>query len=122
VGDAKGGRDMSIEVKVDLSGLEALIAKLPGAIDAAAVAMAEDVKERADKEVPVDTGALKRSGRVEKRGKGEAAVVYGDEAAPYAAAVHDGHREKSQFLRTPAMEAARLRKVAAATLKRDLGL
>ncbi|MDE0475339.1 MAG: HK97 gp10 family phage protein [Gammaproteobacteria bacterium] len=75
-----------IEVKVDTSELDALIARLEG--EELVEVLAETVLEEAKRTVPVDTGALKRSGRVEARPNNARAVVFGDRRANYAGPVH----------------------------------
>ena len=55
------------EVRVDLSGLDRLIRNVEDLEAEVTEAMAEEIKRGADAAVPVDTGALKRSGRIEDR-------------------------------------------------------
>ncbi|MDE2974564.1 MAG: HK97 gp10 family phage protein [Gemmatimonadota bacterium] len=114
---------MSIEVKANLSGLARLAERMPSILDAAANAMAAEIYRKADKEVPVVTGELKKSGRVEnsKAGKGEAKVVYGGEDAPYAVAVHDRPKGRGhQFLRKAAMERRKLLLAARDAARREI--
>ena len=74
------------EVRVDLSGLDRLIRNAEDLEAEVTEAMAEEIKRGADAAVPVDTGALKRSGRIEDRKGGKAhAVVYGTDRVRYAA-------------------------------------
>ena len=60
--------------------------------------------------VPVDTGSLKRSGRVEPGPKGASLLIYGGspftnsrtgKIINYATTVHVYHRSKSQFVGMP---------------------
>ena len=117
-----------IDVKVDVSGIEDLIARLGGSNgDIAKVAedLAEEVFVEADKRVPRDTGALAESGRVEKRKDGFA-VVYGDKDAPYALDVHENPSVQptsgsKRWLRDAAMESSRkLLRIAAARLSKTI--
>ena len=77
--------------------------------------------------VPVDTGALRRSGvvDVQKKGSAEAVVQYGGKSTPhdvaYAGYVHETHRSKSQFLRNPFMNRRAMRDAAAGVYRRILG-
>ena len=52
------------------------------------MAMAQSALDTSNRYVPVDTGRLQGSGRIERRPNG-LAVVYGGPAAPYALAVHE---------------------------------
>ena len=113
-----------IEAKVDLVNIDDLVKRIQEAGDDAAKAMAEQIHESADQRVPKDTGALKKSGRVEARRGGEAAVIYGDERAPYALAVHEDPSVhptsgEKQFLRNAAMQGTRLLRIAAARLAKE---
>ena len=117
-----------IEMKVDTSGLEDLIKRLEGSngdLAKVAEAMAEAIHEDADERVPKDTGALKKSGRTESRRDGSAAVIYGDEKAPYALAVHEDPNVKpttgeKKFLRNAAMQGSKLLRLAAARLAKTI--
>ena len=119
---------MEIEVKVDTSGLDALVKRLEGAdgdLAKVAEAMAKQIHEDADQRVPKDTGALKKSGRTESRRDGSAAVIYGDQHAPYALAVHEDPSVQpisgeKRFLRNAAMESRKLLRVAAARLSKTI--
>ena len=119
---------MDIEVTVDTSGLDALIKRLEGSdgdLAKVAKAMAEQIHEDADQRVPKDTGALKKSGRTESRRDGSAAVIYGDQRAPYAAAVHEDPSVQpisgeKQFLRNAAMQGTRLLRIAASRLSKTI--
>ena len=115
-----------IEVKVDTKALEDLIAKLEGSdgeLAKAALAMAEAIHDDADQRVPKDTGALKKSGRTESRRDGSAAVVYGDQRAPYAASLHESPSiqptsGEKRFLSNAAMQGVKLLRIAAKRLSR----
>lgn len=73
-----------------------LNAQAPAALSSAARLLLAESARR----VPVDSGALKRSGRVEA-GARAAAVRY---TAPHAAAVHSRHPRGRNFLSGPARE------------------
>ena len=110
-----------IEVTVDLPNLDDLVKRLQAAQADAALIMAETIHESADQRVPRDTQALAKSGRTEARPDGSAAVIYGDEKAPYALAVHEDPSVKptsgeKKWLRNAAMEGRKLLRVAAARL------
>ena len=75
-----------IEVTVDLPNIDDLVKRIQEAEGDAALAMAQTIHESADQRVPRDTQALAKSGRTEARPDGSAAVVYGNEKAPYALA------------------------------------
>ena len=117
-----------LDVKVDTSGLEDLIKRLEGSdgeLAKAAEAMAEAIHEDADQRVPKDTGALKKSGRTESRRDGSAAVIYGDQRAPYALAVHEDPSVQptsgeKRFLRNALMESRKLLRVAASRLSKTM--
>ena len=75
--------------------------------------MADVVHAEADKRVPVKSGDLKRSGRVERvllptePDVTAHAIRYGDEKVIYAHSVHDSEDGKGRmFLRDAAMEKA----------------
>lgn len=86
--------------------------------------MAREVPERAGKAlhdeaesvlaasqviVPVETGALKETGRVTEvetdNGAIAVAVTYGDEAVQYAAAVHESESPGAKYLERPLRDA-----------------
>ena len=56
-------------------------------------------------EVPVKTGGLRRSGRVDQKGRiGDGIQVelaFGGASAPYAVVVHEKHATKSKYLERP---------------------
>ena len=113
-----------IDVKVDLVNIDDLVKRIQEAGSDATLAMAEAIHEDADQRVPKDTGALKKSGRTESRRDGSAAVIYGDERAPYALAVHEDPSVQpisgeKQFLRNAAMQGTRLLRIAAARLAKE---
>ena len=98
-----------IDIRVDID-TGTVLGYMQRAFSEAALEMARIIYADSQKLVPVDTGRLKASGRVEfyrdgrthtsdgsgsavrPRLPGEAAVVYGGRGVPYAAAVHDGVR------------------------------
>ena len=105
---------IDVTVETDLRGVEKLLRR---ALKEGADAMADSIHEEADERVPQDTGALKRSGRVEKvrDPEGESrAIAYGDQKAPYAASVHERLTKGRGYLRDAVMGAARKHKAAAA--------
>ena len=140
---------LTIRVDIDTGAVEHAVR---GGLDKSAEAMARVIYTLSQAEVPVRFGNLSKSGRVEwnvngttrsekgapirRRPRGDAAVVYGDDSVPYAAAVHDGvrgtgvkgqsvkvasyHQGKSQYLRDPAMRARELREAGAAALRKAL--
>lgn len=59
------------------------------------------------RQVPVDTGNLKSSGRIEPATPREMAVTlsYGGTASAYAIIVHETHATKSKYLEQPARNA-----------------
>ena len=116
---------ISFEVKLDTSGFDRLIEQLEAATEEAAVAMAEDAFEESQRLVPVDTGELKQSGRVEARGD-EAAVVYGGPQAPHAAVVElkpgvKYRRGQSGYVRSSVMRKRPMLEAAAKPFKKLLG-
>ena len=82
------------------------------------LAMAKEILKNADANVPEDTGALKRSGRIEARPDGSTAVIYGGKGAEHAAIVHDGIVKVTsgspQWLRDAAMDKTKVMAAAAA--------
>ena len=112
-----------IDVKVDLVNIDDLVKRIQEAEGDAALAMAQTIHESADQRVPRDTGALKKSGRVEARRGGEAAVIYGSAEVPYAASLHENpaiqpRTGEKKWLRNAAMEGTKLLRVAAARLSK----
>lgn len=67
---------------------------------------AETIFSESQRSVPVDTGNLKASARLEyARGAGMTAeVTYGGTAAGYAVVVHEAHPSRSKYLERPARE------------------
>lgn len=80
---------MSVEVSLNIGGLDQLIEELPEQADAAVRAIALDVEAEAKRRAPVDTGYLRNSihMRDPKRGDFEAQV---DVDADYGIYVHEG--------------------------------
>lgn len=114
-------------IEFDVSSLEAgideLLRRAPRAAVAATRAVAEAILADALERVPRDTHALAKSGRVERRHLPNEpdviafAVVFGDEEAPYALAVHDGvnvevRTGEKQFLRNAAIQKRKLMEIA----------
>ena len=69
---------------------------------------AQDVYGESQRRVPVDTGNLKSSARIDPATEraAVATVSYGGTAAAYALAVHELHATKSKYLEAPARESA----------------
>ena len=69
---------------------------------------AQDVYNESQRRVPVDTGNLKASARIDPATQRSmvATVGYGGTSAAYALAVHELHRTKSKYLEAPARELA----------------
>ena len=69
---------------------------------------AQDVLAESQRRVPVDTGNLKGSARVDPATEREmvATVSYGGTAAAYALPVHELHKSRSKYLEAPARELA----------------
>ena len=105
-------------IEIEFSFDESLLGKVERAADEAAGAMAAVIQEGAQERVPVDSGALKKSGTVKKTGKGSAAVVYGGPSAGYAGVVHS--RPGKQFLRDAAMDTGKLGEAVAEAYRRRL--
>ena len=108
---------MEIRIRVD-SDFDKVAKAVRDAMPDAAKAMADVIYEGSQTQVPVDTGDLKRSGKVEvRKAKNEAVVSYGDESkVRYAGIVHEQtgvrHRVgKRAYLRDPAMENSRVPQV-----------
>jgi hypothetical protein len=94
-------------------GLDAFAARLtkaavevPVVAKLVAVEEARQIFNDSQTEVPVESGALKASGRVEITLDG-AEVVYGGPSAPYAGVVHEVNPEHKKFLERPALERER---------------
>ena len=86
--------------------LRAVRARLPQAIEALNRGNARAILSASQPLVPVDTGALKRSGRVEPAKKGASELVYGGGKVNYAGYVHyrlDTHHPvgQAQFVGQP---------------------
>ena len=111
-----------IEFEIKLDGLKEVIDRLEAGLPAAVDAMAASVLGEADKRVPVDTGDLKRSGRVLAipAHRNARAIRYGGKEAPYAGIVHDGDGKGRQYLRDAAMEGHRQHLAAAAAAVADV--
>ena len=104
------------------------------AADEAAFAMAQNVFEESQRQVPVASGDLKKTGRIErsKPNKGSSTIRYGSAKIKYAAAVHQRpgaryRKGKWQYLRDPLLTTrkislARAAKVYRATLARSRSL
>ena len=68
--------------------LRSIRARLPNAIKDLNRGNAQAILGVSQPLVPVDTGALKRSGRVEEEPNGAAVLIYGDGEIDYAGIVH----------------------------------
>ncbi|MYC99467.1 MAG: hypothetical protein F4X13_09385 [Gammaproteobacteria bacterium] len=105
-----------LKVEVDDSGFDELLKRLEGAEEELAEVMAEHVLEEGKRTVPVQSGDLKRSGRIEARPNKAKAVVFGDKRAYYAGPVHFTPGGRGfDWLRRAAMNA---RGIQAAVAKR----
>ncbi len=83
-----------------------------------------EVFGESQRSVPVDTGNLKGSGRIEPATAQELAVTlsYGGTASAYAIIVHETHTSRSKFLERPAREAIpRLNSEVAAAVRKAVG-
>ena len=80
---------MSVELSLDLSGLDEMTREMPGMADKFVRATALDVEATAKRLAPVDTGLLRNSIRMDDpvRGDAQADVVVG---AEYGIYVHEG--------------------------------
>ena len=115
-----------IEFKNNID-VSAALDVLKRAIPKASKAMADVIHKEADRTVPEDTGALRRSGKVMPKptpnepNVSAHAVQYGSKKAPYAAAVHDGivktKSGESQWLRKAAMQRRPIMAAAQRVLK-----
>lgn len=90
--------------------LQAIRKRLPDVIKDLNRGNARAILEASQPLVPVDTGSLKRSGRVEPGPQGASVLIYGGRphtnsrtgrVIDYAAQVHVFHRSKSQFVGWP---------------------
>ena len=87
------------------------------------MAMAQSALDTSNRYVPVDTGRLQGSGRIERRPNG-LAVVYGGPAAPYALAVHERRgiryrRGRRRYLASALIDRPKLLQAAAAGFKSE---
>ena len=103
--------------------LRAIRARLPDAIKDLNRGNASAILEASQPLVPVDTGSLKHSGRVEPGPAGSSILVYGGrpftnsrtgKVIDYALFVHVGHRTKSQYVGQPLRAERPARKKATA--------
>ncbi|MBX3139853.1 MAG: HK97 gp10 family phage protein [Trueperaceae bacterium] len=98
---------------IGTSGLIAKVQAYRGAsrqrVATATTEIAKEVFAESQREVPVDTGNLRASGRVEPAlpERLTATVSYGGTAAGYAVIVHETHKTKSKYLERPARAAAK---------------
>ena len=130
---------ISLSAKVS-DNTDAVAATIKAATPEAALAIGQVIYALSLEQVPVRTGNLRGSGRVEQFGRvvagqgssagspdtadGSAAVVYGDHAVDYARQVHDENRRyrrgKWQYLRDPAMESRKLLAAGAEAVEKRL--
>jgi len=90
-------RIWSTDLKVAVTKLDVFGKKLDGTVSETCRKICEQILKDSDTippVVPVDTGALQDSGRVEKDGRGWA-VMYGGGSVDYALQVHDDLRQRS---------------------------
>ena len=101
--------------------LRAIRKRLPDAIKDLNRGNARAILAASQPLVPVDTGSLKRSGRVEPGPKGAAFLIYGGspftnsrtgKIINYATIVHIIHKSKSQFVGRP-LRTERLKRINA---------
>ena len=131
-----------ISVSAKIRGFKGEVqAAIKAAAAEGALAIAQVIYKLSLEQVPVRTGNLRGSGRVEQFGKvvegeegvsagspdtadGSAAVVYGDHAVDYAVQVHEENRSyrrgKWQYLRDPAMESRELLAAGADAVEKRL--
>lgn len=112
-----------MRVTVDTSGLDRLLSRLGDVKKAGSKAMADGAAKDSQRIVPVDTGRLKSSMKVETRGD-KSTVTYGGNRAEYAPIVHNrpgfAKSGQSQFLRTPLMNARKRLRDAARAVEQTL--
>lgn len=82
---------MSVELSLDLSGIDELIREMPGLADKVVRQVALDVEATAKRNAPVDTGFLRSSIRMSDPVRGDAEVDVLVEAE-YGLYVHEGAR------------------------------
>jgi hypothetical protein len=84
--------------------LRAMERKLPDEIAVAINHAAQEIHNESQRAVPVDTGNLRASARIDPAtiDRLTAFITYGGTAAAYALAVHETHPTKSKFLERPA--------------------
>ena len=105
---------------------DAALRELEQLAEDAAMAMAQGTYRESQEQVPVDTGRLKRSGRVERQQDGSVAIIYGGPGARHAAPVHNQpgvryRRGKSMYLRDPLMAGKKRLEDAANVYREKLG-
>ena len=112
----------SFKFKVDFTPAKRVVGTLRGTNKRARLAMAEGTYRDSQKLVPVDTGELKRSGKVTQL-KHHAKVLYGSAKVKYATIVHNVNRAYQngqwQYLRQPLMDARARLNDAAEVFKRS---
>lgn len=115
-------------VKVDMSGLKTIRAKMLAGSDKAAEAMARGTAEESQEYVPRDTGALADSMVVKRNSRGSWGVSYGSKgpSRDYAVPVHNQPLRTypsggtSQFLRRAVMNKRARLMEAAEAFKREV--
>lgn len=83
-------RPVNFEVKLT-DNADGWLSKQLGRVDIALDTMGESIIKTASMKIPLKSGALKKSGRVE-RGKGYVKVIYGGGKVPYGAYQERGRR------------------------------
>jgi len=112
-----GYKPISIKIKVDTTQFPQWIQRFPQALKHALKDEADDIFAASQRIVPVKTGALRNSGRVEESepspGTFKVTIGYGDPATYYAIRVHEDpharHAKPTQwkYLETPMVNAQR---------------
>lgn len=68
-------------------------------LDRAVLEMATDIQRQASLLAPKATGALKKSGRIERKGNADYVVTYGNSSVPYARRRHFENQKSPSTLR-----------------------
>lgn len=111
---------------LNIARLRSVSRGLPAAVDRGVFRTAQEVYEDADANVPVDTGDLRASGRIEPDapdGSASYQVVYGGGAVDYARWVEEGNDNPNypaQPYLGPARKRAKLRQNVQAEIRRLL--
>ena len=117
----------SFTISVNKKGLGKLRAAIRSNISNFSEAMAEGVYRESQTEVPVDTGRLKRSGKVIRNNDKTASITYGGRDAIYAPIIHEDRslnlrNGKAGYLRDPLLRAKNSMEPLLKEIKRRLRL